>query len=115
MVVVPAVSDVRVTECVVTRFEFRALLLTYLVVLPYVICEFAGTAVVQVMVAVVVVWVAVTALIHDCAKADGATRKENRRGTDTKRTRINLHIVQYRNHPQPGRARGMRFIRFVRI
>jgi hypothetical protein len=54
------------------------------------VCEikFAGTAVVQVMVAVVVVLVAVTALIHDCAKADGATRKTNRRGTDTKRTRI---------------------------
>src|ERR1700684_4377615 len=44
------------------------------------------------MVAVVVVVVTVTALIHDCAKADGATRKTNRRGTDTKRTRINLHM-----------------------
>jgi hypothetical protein len=53
-----------------------------------------------VMVAVVVVVVAVTALIHDCAKADGARRKTNRRGTDTKRTRINLNMAQYRNDPQ---------------
>jgi hypothetical protein len=53
------------------------------------------------MVAVVVVVVAVTALIHDCAKADGAKRNTNRRGTDTKRTRINLHMGQYRNDPQP--------------
>ena len=39
----------------------------------------------------------VGALIHDCAKAEGATLKTNRRGTDTKRTRINLHMAQYRN------------------
>jgi hypothetical protein len=44
------------------------------------------------MVAVVVVVVAVTALIQVCAKADGATRKTNRRGADTTRTRINLHM-----------------------
>jgi hypothetical protein len=64
------------------------------------------------MVAVVVVVVVVTALIHDCAKADGATRKTNRRGTDTKRTRTNLYMAHYRNDPQPGRARGKRFIHF---
>jgi len=58
------------------------------------------------MVAVVVVLVAVTPLIHDCAKADGATRKTNRRGTDTKRTRINLRMAQYRNDPQPEERGG---------
>jgi Tfp pilus assembly protein PilV len=71
-----------------------------------VICEFAGTAVVQVMVAVVVVVVVVIALIHVCAKADGATRKTNRRGTDTKRTRTNLYMAHYRNDPQPEERGG---------
>jgi hypothetical protein len=57
----------------------------------------------------------VTALIHDCAKADGATRKTNRRITDTKRTRINLHMGTIQKRSTTRRARGKRFIRFVKI
>src|SRR5579872_7293348 len=58
------------------------------------------------MVAVVDVGVAATPLIQDCAKAEGATRKTKRRGTDTARTRINLHMAQYRNDPQPEEPGG---------
>ena len=58
------------------------------------------------MVAVVDVGVAATPLIQDCAKAEGATRKTKRRGTDTTRTRINLHMAQYRNDPQPEEPGG---------
>jgi hypothetical protein len=58
------------------------------------------------MVAVVVVVVAAMALIHVCAKADGATRKRNRRGTDTKRTRTSLYMAHYRNDPQPEERGG---------
>jgi hypothetical protein len=58
------------------------------------------------MVAVVVVVVAVTALIHDCAKAGSATKKTNRRGMDTKTTRIDLHMAQYRSDPQPDERGG---------
>jgi|GEM_PF-6616658 len=58
------------------------------------------------MVAVVDVGVAATPLIQDCAKAEGATRKTKRRGTDTTRTLINLHMAQYRNDPQPEEPGG---------
>ena len=42
---------------------------------PYLTREVAGTAVVQLMVAVVFVVVTVTELTQDCAKADGVMRR----------------------------------------
>jgi hypothetical protein len=60
-----------------------------------------------VAVAVVVVVVAGTALIEDCAKADGATGKTNRREAATKTRQINLHMAQnHRNEPTTRRAGG---------
>src|SRR5580700_10316667 len=58
------------------------------------------------MVAVVVVVVAVTALIQDCAKADGVTRTTSSGRTANPRTRTNLDIAPYRNDPQPEERGG---------
>jgi hypothetical protein len=73
---------------------------------PYLTREVAGTAVVQLMVAVVFVVVTVIELTQDCARADGAMRKTNRRGADTERTRINLNMAQVQKRSTTRRARG---------
>src|ERR1700733_182841 len=59
--------------------------------------DLVASATVAGLTVTVVFAVTVGALIDDCAKAEGATLKTNRRGTNTERTRINLDMAQCRN------------------